>query len=222
MSIAERRYDVVVVGAGNAALCAALSAREAGASVVVLERAPEYLRGGNSYFTGGLFRFAYDGPRQVRELVPEMSREEEASTDLGSYPQSAYYADVMRMTEGLSDADLVQALVSESYPTMSWMRRQGVRWVPAYGRQAFEQDGVRRFWGGLVLEAVGAGKGLVDSLFDLAERAGADVLYRTKAASLLSDDRGRVTGVAARTPGGVVDVTLFGDRALGRPGRPGA
>ena len=116
MSIAERRYDVVVVGAGNAALCAALSAREAGASVVVLERAPEYLRGGNSYFTGGLFRFAYDGPRQVRELVPEMSREEEASTDLGSYPQSAYYADVMRMTEGLSDADLVQALVSESVP----------------------------------------------------------------------------------------------------------
>ena len=206
MSIAERRYDVVVVGAGNAALCAALSAREAGASVVVLERAPEYLRGGNSYFTGGLFRFAYDGPRQVRELVPEMSREEEASTDLGSYPQSAYYADVMRMTEGLSDADLVQALVSESYPTMSWMRRQGVRWVPAYGRQAFEQDGVRRFWGGLVLEAVGAGKGLVDSLFDLAERAGADVLYRTKAASLLSDDRGRVTGVAARTPGGVVEI----------------
>ena len=206
MSIAERRYDVVVVGAGNAALCAALSAREAGASVVVLERAPEYLRGGNSYFTGGLFRFAYDGPRQVRELVPEMSREEEASTDLGSYPQSDYYADVMRMTEGLSDADLVQALVSESYPTMSWMRRQGVRWVPAYGRQAFEQDGVRRFWGGLVLEAVGAGKGLVDSLFDLAERAGADVLYRTKAASLLSDDRGRVNGVVARTPGGVMEI----------------
>ena len=203
---AERRYDVVVAGAGNAALCAALSAREAGASVLVLERAPEYLRGGNSYFTGGLFRFAYDAPEQVFALVPEISESEKGAVDVGTYAESAYYADVMRVTEGLSDADLVQTLVSESYPTMRWMRDQGVRWIPAYGRQAFRQGDVSRFWGGLVLEAVGAGKGLVDSLFDLVEQAGATVLYQAKVASLLSDDRGCVLGVTARGPNGTEEI----------------
>ena len=57
----ERHYDVVVVGAGSAALNAALSASETGARVLILEKAPKHLRGGNSYFTGGLFRFAYNG-----------------------------------------------------------------------------------------------------------------------------------------------------------------
>ena len=199
---ADGRYDVVIAGAGNAALCAALSAREAGASVLVLEKAPEYLRGGNSYFTGGLFRFAFEGLDEILELVPGISEDEAAAMDVGTYPQSAYHDDVMRMTEGLSDAELVHALVSESYPAMRWMRDHGVRWIPAYGRQAFKQGEVTRFWGGLVLEAVGAGKGLMDRLFDLVERAGATVAYQSKATSLSSDDLGRVTGVVVRSPSG--------------------
>jgi len=199
---ADGRYDVVIAGAGNAALCAALSACEAGASVLVLEKAPEYLRGGNSYFTGGLFRFAYEGLGEILELVPGISEDEAAAIDVGTYPQSAYHADVMRMTEGLSDAELVHALVSESYPAMRWMRDHGVRWIPAYGRQAFKQGEVTRFWGGLVLEAVGAGKGLIDRLFDLVARAGATIAYQSKATSLSSDDLGHVNGVVVRSPSG--------------------
>ena len=65
----NERFDVVVVGCGNAALCAALSARENGASVLVLEKAPQEWRGGNSYFTGGLFRFAFDNVEEVFNLV---------------------------------------------------------------------------------------------------------------------------------------------------------
>ena len=67
----ETAADVVVAGAGNAALCAALAAREAGARVLVLEKAPVHLRGGNTAFTGGGFRFAYDGTDDVRRLLPE-------------------------------------------------------------------------------------------------------------------------------------------------------
>ena len=82
--------DVVVVGGGNAALSAALAAIEQGASVLVLEKAPEYLRGGNSYFTGGLFRFAYDGIEDIVALLPEMSEEEKSGIDVGSYTPVSY------------------------------------------------------------------------------------------------------------------------------------
>ena len=167
----EPQYDVIVVGAGNAALTAALAAAEQGASVVVLEKAPEYLRGGNSYFTGGLLRFAYDGMEDILEIIPDIPLEERGSIDIGTYPQSKFYSDVMRVTEGLSDPELLQTLVTESHPTMKWMSSQGVPWVLAYGRQAFRHEGVLRFWGGLIVEAVGAGKGLSDRLFELVERA---------------------------------------------------
>ncbi len=198
----EARYDVAVVGGGNAALSAALSALEQGASVLVLEKASEYLRGGNSYFTGGLFRFAYDGVDDVMALMPEMSEQDKSRIEVGAYPSATYYSDVMRVTEGMSDPALVQTLVDESYPTMRWMTEQGTRWVLAYGRQAFEQDGVMRFWGGLIVEAVGGGKGLSDRLFELAERKGAEVLYQTKAASLVTDQRGHVVGLSVRDPEG--------------------
>ena len=133
----QNDFDVVVVGAGSAALNAALSAREQGSRVLVLEKAPEHLRGGNSYFTGGLFRFAYNGLEEIVNLLPNIGEEEQAKIDVGSYSNSDFYADVMRVTEGLSDPNLLQILVSESYPTMLWMRDQGVPWILAFGRQAF-------------------------------------------------------------------------------------
>ena len=117
----QNNFDVVVVGAGSAALNAALSAKEQGSKVLVLEKAPEHLRGGNSYFTGGLFRFAYSGLEEIVNLLPEVGTEEQDRIDVGSYDNSDFYADVMRVTEGLSNPDLLQILVSESYPTMIWM-----------------------------------------------------------------------------------------------------
>ena len=158
-------YDVVVVGAGNAGLNAAIAANEGGANVLVLEKAPEYLRGGNTYFTGGGFRFAYNGIEDLKGLMPEMSESEAAAVDVGSYPQDKFYSDIMRVTEGLSDPELLQLLVSQSYPTMKWMLNNGVTFVLMYKRQAFEVDGIHKFWGGMVVESVGAGVGLIDTLF---------------------------------------------------------
>ncbi len=102
--------DVIVVGAGNAALCAALAAREQGASVLVLEKAPEHLRGGNTFFTGGGFRFPYRDLNEIRALIPDLSDEEAAGIDVGAYPQAQFYDDLLRVTEALADADLADAL----------------------------------------------------------------------------------------------------------------
>ena len=201
-----KAYDVVVVGAGNAALCAALSAGEAGASVLVLEKAPEYFRGGNTYFTGGAIRCAYRGLEDVKALIPDMSAEEEAALEVGSYTQAEYYDDLMRVTEGMSDPALAQTLVSRSHPTLRWMRAQGLRFVPLYGRQSFMQEGKHRFWGGLVVEAVGGGKGLSDQLFAISMERGVDVWYESKGTSLLTDERGGVCGVRAQTAEGMRDV----------------
>jgi len=194
--------DVIVVGGGNAALCAALSAREHGARVRLLEKAPEAWRGGNSFFTAGGFRFAFKTVDELYGLVGDLSPSETASMEVDPYPEDTYYDDLMRVTEDCADPDLALTLVRESQPTMRWMREQGVRWIPMFGRQAYRVGGRFRFWGGLVLEAVGGGAGLIDMEYASAARAGIDVHFEAKASALTVDGRGRVTGVVVRTPAG--------------------
>ena len=199
-------YDVVVVGAGNAALCAAIAAREGGAKVVVLERAPEYFRGGNTYFTGGVIRCAYNGIEDIRALIPDLSQEEIDSVDVGSYPQRDFYGDLMRVTSGLSDPELAQVLVSLSHPTLLWLRDKGLRFVLSLGRQAFKVGDKYRFWGGLVVESVGGGKGMSDQQFQAAQSMGAEIRYRHRAVRLIQDPRGRISGVVAQGPDGFEQV----------------
>jgi tricarballylate dehydrogenase len=202
----EAAPDVIVVGSGNAAMCAAIAAREAGADVLVLEKAPQHFRGGNSYFTAGGFRFAYRGLEDIRRLIPDLSEAEAANIDVGSYDQPAFYDDMMRVTEGLSDPTLADTLVSRSFPTMEWLRERGMRWVLMFGRQAFKVGNVTRFWGGLIVEAVGAGKGLSDREFEIAEEMGVRVAYEAKAVRLLIDRQGAVEGLTVRADGRFEDL----------------
>ena len=111
--------DVVIVGAGNAALCAALSAREQGASVVVLERASEDEGGGNTRFTAGAIRTVYNGVEDLRALMPDLTDEEVAITDFGTYTQDQFFDDMFRVTQYRCDADLAEKLVTRSYDTAS-------------------------------------------------------------------------------------------------------
>ena len=200
------KYDVVIVGAGNAALSAALAAKEICGSVLVVEKAPEYFRGGNTYSTGGIIRVAFDGIEDIKTLIPDMSPTEEASVDVGSYTQDHFYADMMRVTQGLSDPEMAQILVSGSLPTMQWLREKGVRFVLSYGRQAFKDGDKYRFWGGLLVEAVGAGKGLSDQQFEASQRAGVEVRYATQGVSLIQDETGRVSGLRTLGPSGFEDI----------------
>src|SRR5690348_16880159 len=115
-------YDVVIVGAGNAALCAALASAETGASVVVLERAPLAERGGNTTFTAGAMRFAYSSVDDIVELCPELTEEQLDSTDFGSYTEEQFYEDLCRVSEYRTDPDLAHLITSRSFETLKWMR----------------------------------------------------------------------------------------------------
>ena len=188
---------VVVVGGGNAALCAAIAARQGGAAVVVLERAPQSLRGGNTAFTAGGMRVSYSSVDEIKSLVPDLSPEQLALTDFGAYSESAFYDDLARVTQYRANPDLAEQLVTQSLPTLQWMREQGVRFVPIYGRQAFKVGGRYKFWGGMTIEVVGGGPGIIDFLTRAAEREGAEIRYGARAIGLAMK-AGAVRGVHVR------------------------
>lgn len=195
-------FDVIVVGAGNAASCAALAAREAGArTVLMLEAAPEAEAGGNSTYTAGAMRVVYDGIDDLRQLVPDVPDDLVAITDFGSYGASAFFDDMFRMTQFRTDPELVEILVLNSLPTLRWMREQGVRFQLSFGRQAFKVDGRFRFWGGLACEVWGGGPGLVEMLHAACRKGGIEISYSTPAVDLVRDDGG-VKGVVVRTATG--------------------
>jgi tricarballylate dehydrogenase len=200
-----RPWDVIVIGAGNAGLVAALSVREFGADVIVLERAPPEERGGNSAFTAGAFRCVYDGVDDLRKAMPDLSEQEIARTDFGSYTAEQFFDDMGRVTEYRTDPELCELLVTRSRETILWMRDKGVRFQPIYGRQAFQVDGKFKFWGGLTIEAWGGGPGLVQALSDSCARDGIPILYEARALSLMHGDRG-VDGVHARISGKSVEL----------------
>jgi tricarballylate dehydrogenase len=190
-------FDVIVVGGGNAAFCAALAAREQGARVLVLERAGIDEAGGNSRFTAGAIRFAYDGLDDLLSVVPDLSPSEIETTDFGTYTKAQFYDDMGRVTDYRCDPTLTGLLVEQSRPTLQWMREKGIRFVPIYGRQAFKVDGRFKFWGGLTVEAWGGGPGLVDGLTAAARRHDISILYEARAVDLVMEGVA-VAGVRVR------------------------
>src|SRR5262250_3795945 len=198
--MATSQADVIVVGAGNAAFCAALAAQEQGASVLMLEAAPEDEAGGNSRFTAGSVRVVYNGVDDIKTLVPDLTPQEIAETDFGTYTAEQFFDDMARVTQNRADPDLVELLVTKSFDTFCWMRDKGVRFIPIYGRQAFKIGGKFKFWGGLTVEAVGGGPGLIKMLTEAAKKRGIEIRYASRGVDLLFDGN-RVEGTRARERG---------------------
>jgi tricarballylate dehydrogenase len=206
--MSHEQFDVVVVGAGNAAFSAAHAARERGARVVVLEKAPREWAGGNSYFTVGGFRVVVDSLDSLRPILDPDAVDEDklARTDLPPYPAEEYLADMRSQTKGRCDPALTQALVGDSADVVRWLHGKGIRWTLMYPGQAFEIDGRFKFWGGFYLGTVNGGKGLIAQHIAAAEASGIEIRYSTRATRLLRSPDGRVTGVAVNGPDGEAEI----------------
>jgi tricarballylate dehydrogenase len=145
--------DVLVIGGGNAALCAALMARESGASVLLLESAPRQWRGGNSQHTRNL-RCMHDEPQDVL---------------LDAYPEEEFWQDLLKVTGGVTDETLARLTIRASSTCRSWMRRHGVRFQPSLAG-ALHLSRTNAFF-------MGGGKAVVNAYYRSAENLGVQIRY---------------------------------------------
>jgi len=193
----QTKYDVVVVGAGNAALCAALSAKENSNRVLVLEKGSPDKRGGNSFFTDGGFRFAYNSLDGIREVLTDVSDEEASKIEMPAYSSKDFYDDLMSVSGNRSDSELAHTLAANSFETVKWMKENGVRFQLNYDFQSFEKEGKHHFWGGIPIKHPKKGVGLMENLFRRVSEVGIDIWYNSPAIELLKNDN-KISGVVVK------------------------
>src|ERR1700730_6404303 len=159
-----RKFDVLVIGGGNAALCAAISARRAGAEVLVLEGAPKFYRGGNTRHTRNM-RCAHD-----------------AATDIltGPYTEQEFWEDLKRVTGGQTDEELARLMIAESKDILRWVVETAVRWQPSLGG-TLSLGRTNSFF-------LGGGRAMLNALYLTAEQLGVEVRYDAEVSELRIED----------------------------------
>jgi tricarballylate dehydrogenase len=204
------RYDVIIVGAGNAAGAAAVSAREHGAKkVLMLEKAPKAQRGGNTYFSGAILRFVFDNVSQLDRFVPDAEKEYPGfHSGVPLYPKSAFEEDLLRVTEGRSDRELLATLIDHSYDTACWMQQVGRHHFELARSVMGIKVGNQIKWPrGAIVRTVHEGVGLSDTWLATAEQMGVEIRYDSHVLELTQNSVGRVNGVVVRGPGGVETIS---------------
>lgn len=176
MAPPSRRYDVLVIGGGNAALCAAISARRAGASVLVLEAAPKFYRGGNTRHTRNM-RCAHDSATETLS---------------GPYTEEEFLDDLMRVTGGRTDPGLARLMIAESKEVLDWIQAQGVRFQPSLGG-TLSLGRTNSFF-------LGGGRAMLNALYLTAERLGVEARYEAEVTALDIAD-GTFLGATVRRAG---------------------
>lgn len=165
-------YDVLVIGGGNAALCAAITAREEGASVLLLEAAPKEWRGGNSQHTRNL-RCMHNAPQDVL---------------IDAYPEEEYWQDLLKVTGGKTNEELARLVIRSTETCREWMKKHGVNFQPPLSG-ALHVARTNAFF-------MGGGKALVNAYFRSAENLGVDVRYNTKIKELELDGSRFIAAIA--------------------------
>jgi tricarballylate dehydrogenase len=152
----SRAFDLLVLGGGNAALCAAIGARQAGLSVLIVESAPIHYRGGNSRHTRNL-RAMHSGPLDVLK---------------DAYPEEEYWQDLLKVTGGLTNERLARMTIRNTEQHLPWMKQQGVRFQAPLGGTLHLARTNAFFLGG--------GRALMNAYYAAAERLGAEIAYDTE------------------------------------------
>ena len=195
-------FDVIVVGAGNAAQAAANSAREHGAErVLILEKAPVKDRGGNTHFSGGLLRIAFGSGEDLRPLVPDAEKElPDFFKEVPPYSEDDFMADLMRVTAGKTDQTLASILIGKSYETIRWMHDYaGIAMEPAASLSAIVVGKKVKWQKGAIIRALHEGIGLSGSWFAKSEANNVTIRYGVGATAFLQDSDGAVIGVKVNT-----------------------
>lgn len=185
---------IIVVGSGNAAMCAGIAALENGADVLMLEKADMALAGGNTKYTAGAMRFAYDNGDDLVPLLQNPDDPRLAVTDFGGYAEAKFADDLLSFNDGRPLSVEQETLISRSLETMQWLGGHGVQFEPIYSRQSFEKGGRHVFWGGLTLAAQNEGVGLFDMELAAFTRLGGRIRYGSAVTGLVTVGD-RVTGV---------------------------
>jgi tricarballylate dehydrogenase len=160
MADLTKKYDVLVVGGGNAALCAAIGAQRAGASVLVLEAATKFYRGGNTRHTRNM-RCAHDAA--TKELT-------------GPYTEEEFFEDLLRVTGGNTDEPLARHMIHESKAMLGWIAEQGVRFQPSLGG-TLSLGRTNSFF-------LGGGRAMLNALYRTAEALGVAIEYEAEVVDL--------------------------------------
>src|SRR5215217_4480017 len=158
------KFDVLVIGGGNAALCTAISARRAGASVLVLEGAPKFYRGGNTRHTRNM-RCAHDAATEILT---------------GPYTEEEFWDDLLRLTGGQTDEELAKFMIKESKDILPWIVEQGVRWQPSLGG-TLSLGRTNSFF-------LGGGRAMLNALYLTAEKLGVEIVYDAEVTDLQIED----------------------------------
>ena len=164
MADLTKKFDVLVIGGGNAALCAAISARRAGASVLVLEGAPKFYRGGNTRHTRNM-RCAHDAATEILT---------------GPYTEEEFWDDLLRLTGGQTDEELAKFMIAESKDILNWIVEQGVRWQPSLGG-TLSLGRTNSFF-------LGGGRAMLNALYLTAEKLGVEIVYDAEVTDLQIED----------------------------------
>jgi tricarballylate dehydrogenase len=177
-----RKFDVLVIGGGNAALCAAISAGRSGASVLVLEGAPKFYRGGNTRHTRNM-RCAHD-----------------AATDIltGPYTEQEFWDDLLRLTGGQTDEELAKHMIRESKDILGWVVEQGVRWQPSLGG-TLSLGRTNSFF-------LGGGRAMLNALYLTAEQIGVEIAYDAEVADLKIEDGMFLSATLKQPIGGATEI----------------
>ncbi len=205
------KKKIIVIGAGNAALCAGIAALEKGGDVLILERANKEEAGGNSRYTAGAMRFVYNSNEELIPLLLNLNDKRLPNTEFGTYSKQKFQQDFLNFNNGRPLSLHQNILIDKSYETLLWLSGHNIKFEPIYSRQAFQKNGKYTFWGGLTLAAKNEGVGLVDMQMERFLALGGKIQYETEAKKLLMEDN-KVVAVKCQTPEN--EIRLFADSII--------